>query len=146
MKKTSLILLMCFVVVGINYAQQYDDAELFVHTDQRINSLVQLHIAYNEAFPVLDGYRIHVFMESGNEALDNAQEVKKKFEEKYKEVPAYITFGEPYYRVRVGDFRTRLEANQFLQRINRAYPNAWIIKNKINFPTLPKYQNTKQYE
>jgi hypothetical protein len=94
----------------------------------------------------MEGFRIHIYMGSGTEALDFAEEMKTEFEEKYEDVPAYVTFAEPYYRVRVGDFRTRLEASQFLQRINRKYPNAWVIKEKINLPTIPKYQRANHYE
>ena len=69
--------------------------------------------------------------------------VKIEFEEEYEDVPAYITFGEPYYRVRVGDFRTRLDAEKFLQRIYRTYPNAWVTRDKINLPVLLKYQKNQ---
>ena len=139
MKRTALILIL-IAAFGRLSAQSESADNVNVITDPRIDSLLQLHIAYNETFPVLDGYRIHIFMESGNDALAIAEEVKIEFEEKYDDVPAYLTFGEPYYRVRVGDFRTRLDANRFLQRINRKYPNAWVIKDKINLPKLPKYQ------
>ena len=139
MRNIGLIIIILFMVSRLS-AQTDNTGEVNIYTDPRIDDLLELHIAYNETFPVLDGYRIHIFMESGNEALVNAEEVKGKFEEKYDEIPAYITFGEPYYRVRVGDFRTRLEASQFLQKINRKYPNAWVIKDKINLPSLPKYQ------
>lgn len=137
---------MFFAFCGMVNAQQYQDGSLNVHADQRIDNLVHLHIAYNEAFPVMDGYRIHIYMQSGNVALDRAEEMKLEFEGKYKDIPAYVTFAEPYYRVRVGDFRTRLEASKFLQRIDRKYPNAWVIKEKINLPVIPKYQNSNQYE
>lgn len=140
MRNIGLIIILLFVVSRLS-AQTDNTGEVNIYADPRIDNLLQLHIAYNETFPVLDGYRIHIFMESGNEALLNAEEVKGKFVEKYDDIPAYITFGEPYYRVRVGDFRTRLEASQFLQKINRKYPNAWVIKDKINLPSLlPKYQ------
>ena len=139
MRNIGLIIIILFMVSRLS-AQTDNTGEVNIYTDPRIDDLIELHIAYNETFPVLDGYRIHIFMESGNEALVNAEEVKGKFEERYDEIPAYITFGEPYYRVRVGDFRTRLEASQFLQKINRKYPNAWVIKDKINLPSLPKYQ------
>lgn len=135
-----LIGIFLFVCFGLTIAQQEREGELNVHADPKIDSLVQLHIAYNDAFPMLDGYRIHIYMGSGTEALGKAEELQMKFEENYKDVPAYITFAEPYYRVRVGDFGTRLEAMQFLQRIDRRYPNAWVIKEKINLPVLPKYQ------
>jgi hypothetical protein len=136
-----MILTLSIVVLGMAALAQYEEKSSYdMHADSRIDSLLQLHIAYNEAFPVMDGFRIHIYMGSGTEALDIAEEMKIEFEEKYEDVPAYITFAEPYYRVRVGDFRTRLEASQFLQRINRKYPNAWVIKEKINLPIIPKYQ------
>ena len=139
MRNIGLIIIILFMVSRLS-AQADNIGEVNMYTDPRIDDLLELHIAYNETFPVLDGYRIHIFMESGNESLVNAEEVKGKFEEKYDDISAYITFGEPYYRVRVGDFRTRLEASQFLQKINRKYPNAWVIKDKINLPSLPKHQ------
>ena len=139
---TTAILLLAFFSI----AQQSDVETTIIKSDSRIDSLLALHIAYNEQHPVIDGYRIHVFIKSGNDALIDAEEVKLEFEEKYENVPAYITFGEPYYRVRVGDFRTRLEAEKFLQRINRTYPNAWVTKDKINLPVLPKYPKTEEYE
>lgn len=122
------------------------DAQNTNHEDIRVENLLQLHIAYNSAFPVMPGFRIQLFMESGNTALEKAEEVIEKFEEKHDNIPAYITFGEPYYRVRIGDFRTRLEAIKFLDMIQRTYPQAWVVKDKINFPLLPKNQKTYEYE
>lgn len=127
-------------------AQVQSEGEYVINADPRIDSLVQLHIAYNEEYPVIDGYRIHIFIKSGNSALVEAEEVKVEFEEKYEMVPAYITFGEPYYRVRVGDFRTRLEAEKFLKKIERTYPHAWVTRDKINLPVLPNYPKTNKYE
>ncbi|HRZ76622.1 MAG TPA: SPOR domain-containing protein, partial [Bacteroidales bacterium] len=40
------------------------------------------------------------------------------------------------YKVRVGDFRTRLEAEGFLQQILTEYPGAFVIKDMIRFPPL----------
>jgi hypothetical protein len=127
-------------------AQDNLDGQVTIQADPLIDELVQLHIAYNEEFPILEGYRIQLFMESGNEALSKAEDVKDKFEKRYNKVPAYITFGEPYYRVRVGDFRTRLDAENFLNRINRVYRNAWVTLDIINLPELPKHQKTSKYE
>ncbi len=138
----SIVILVSFLLLntGISSAQNTN------HEDIRVDDLLKLHIAYNTAFPVMTGYRIQLFMESGNTALEKAEEVTEKFEEKYDNVPAYITFGEPYYRVRIGDFRTRLEAIKFLDMIQRTYPQAWVVKDKIYFPLLPNNQKTYGYE
>ena len=135
------IIILSVLVAGVFFANAQTDkqGEVIIYTDPVIDNLLQLHIAYNDAFPVMPGYRIQIFFESGNQALNNAEEVKNKFVEKFNSTKAYLQFGAPYYRVRVGDFRTRLEAEKFLSKINRKYPNAWIIKDEINFPVLPKY-------
>ena len=138
----SIIILVSFLLLNTGIS----DAQNTNHEDIRVDDLLKLHIAYNTAFPVMTGYRIQLFMESGNTALEKAEEVTEKFEEKYDNVPAYITFGEPYYRVRIGDFRTRLEAIKFLDMIQRTYPQAWVVKDKIYFPLLPKNQKTYGYE
>ncbi len=101
--------------------------------DARIDTLLQLHILQNEKFPVISGFRIQIYKESGNTALDKALAIRDAFEKRY-DVPAYITFNEPYYRVRVGDFRTRLDALRFLEKIKRHYPLAWEIKDDIQIP------------
>ncbi len=114
--------------------------------DPRIDSLVQLHQEHNQLYPGFSGYRIQLLMASGNEALDKAEEVKEEFAEKYPDIPVYITFGVPNYRVRVGDFRTRLEAEKLLDKLNRKYPGAWVTQDVINYPVLPKYLKTESYE
>jgi hypothetical protein len=102
--------------------------------DTRIDSLLRLHVMQNEKFPGMEGYRIQIYKESGNMALDSALAVRERFLARYPNVPAYISFDEPYYRIRVGDFRTRIEALRFLVRIKRRYPLAWEIKDEIQFP------------
>jgi hypothetical protein len=98
--------------------------------DARIDSLLRLNVMQNKKFPTVPGYRIQIFKGSGNNALNEALVVRDKFMAKYHGVPAYITFNEPYYRVRVGDFRTRVDAIRLLQRIKRQYPLAWEIQDK----------------
>ncbi len=101
--------------------------------DVRIDTLIHLHKLQNRNFPYISGYRIQIYKETGNNALDSAWSEKIRFEKKYYGIHAYISFREPYYRVRVGDFRTRLDALRFLDKIKRYYPYAWDIKDKIRF-------------
>jgi len=49
-------------------------------------------------------------------------------------VRAYLTFKAPNYKVRVGDFRTKLDAQRFLIELTADYPNAFIITDQINLP------------
>ncbi len=147
MKHLSIFLLAAAIMLALSANAQYSVGEkVIIKGDPRIGELVNLHIAYNEEFPVMDGYRIQLMMRAGNTALNEANEIKEEFEEKYPQIKSYITFREPYYLLRVGDFRTRLEAIKFLEQIKRNYPQAWVIKDKIEFPELIKYQKTDNYD
>jgi hypothetical protein len=127
-------------------AQTANGNAVIIYNDPQIENLVELHIDYNEEFPLIDGYRIQLLMRAGNTALDEANQIKDEFEENYPEINTYVTFREPYYRLRVGDFRSRLEAMEFMEKLKRSYPQAWVIKDKITFPELTKYKNTINYE
>lgn len=90
----------------------------------------------NKAYNKIEGYRVQIFMESGNEAVGRAQQVIADFAELYPNIPTYLSFGQPYYRVRVGNFRTRLEAENQLPNISLRYSKAFIIKENIEPPQL----------
>jgi predicted RNase H-related nuclease YkuK (DUF458 family) len=104
--------------------------------DNRIDSLVNRYMYYSESNPTLEGYRIQIFFDAGNTSLQNAYKVMEAFENKYPEENAYVSFKEPYYRVRVGDFRSRIEAEGFRQKIMPDYPNAFVIKDNIDPPPI----------
>jgi len=118
------------------------DGQLNVVQDSRVDELVGKHIQMNELLMSnpdhsgIQGYRVQIFFESGNKSSDAAREIIEEFEEKHTVLPTYLPWQAPNFRVRVGDFRTRMEAEGFLQKILRNYPNAWVIKDKINFPSL----------
>lgn len=107
-----------------------------IYQDSRVDSIVAWHIRYNQIHQEMDGYRIQIFFDAGNNSLSRAQRVSEEFMTLYPTDTAYISFSEPYYKVRVGDFRTRLEAQGYQQRIQRDFPNAFVIKDKIRFPRL----------
>ena len=66
------------------------------------------------------------------------EETLKKFESMYHDVVAYRTYANPYFKVTVGDFRTRSEAVRLLERIKGAFPSAFVVKENIAFPVVDK--------
>jgi len=137
-KRVIIVLAGLFFLGKGLYAQNQDsipvpDYSNLYHGDARIDSVLRLNYMQNKKYPTIPGYRIQIYKGSGNNALDKALEVKSRFEQRYGGVKAYVTFNEPYYRVRVGDFRSRLDAIRFLDRIKHRYPLAWEIKDEIKF-------------
>ena len=110
------------------------NGQIKIHQDSRIDTIIKKHIEYNRHQNGIEGYRVQVFFDAGNNSLNRATNVAEQFQLLFPGDTAYISFSEPYYKVRVGDFRTRLDAVGYLQQIITDYPNAFVIRDKINFP------------
>lgn len=127
------IVVLLFFASGILIAQNS-----FIHRDSRIDNLVLLHKKINSIDSLIPGYRVQIFFESGNYSKDKALETANEFANNYPNTCYYLSFDEPYYRIRVGDFRTLIEAKGFLKNIIYAYPSAFEVKDMIYFPALPE--------
>lgn len=148
-----LLLSGCFCLLGIfAFAQNVENTnyegkgKLTVEASTQVDSLLALHRMMNAQYPNIPGYRIQIFFESGNNSKSKAMQVYKGFVEKYPDQTAYISFAEPNYRVRVGDFRTRLEAEEFLRKIEGSYKGAWIGSDRINYPSMGEKRQTTTEE
>ena len=115
--------------------------------DSVVDTLLMLHKEYNAKYPLISGYRIQIFKESGNKALDEAYQIMHDFDSIFPNIPTYLSFQEPYYRVRAGNFKTRLEALDYLEQIKKKrYRNVWIISDFVYFSDTIGQQNTFNYE
>lgn len=109
---------------------------LNIHQDSRINALISKQRAIYAADSTLKGYRIHVFMEIGNEALKHAEETKRRFENAFPDIPIYLSYSEPYFRLRAGNFRNRVEAEKCLRRIKPRFKEAFVTADAIYRPKI----------
>src|SRR2546421_4516599 len=64
--------------------------------------------------PKLQGYRVQVF--SGSHRND-ANQVKVQVLQSLPDLPVYFLYEAPYFKVRVGDFRNKLEAQKVLHEL-----------------------------
>ncbi len=108
----------------------------YVYQDDKIAWLLHAHRDMVSRQPGMQGYRVHLYMDSGNRARLNTQKQQATFENKYPDINAYILYEEPYFKLRAGDFRTRVDARRFLEKIRNDYSAAYIVVDRINFPEL----------
>lgn len=80
------------------------------------------------------GYRVRIFFDNGQTSRSESEAVLRRFESMYHGVPAYRTYTNPYFKVTVGDFRTRSEAMALLVRLRDEFPRALMVREKINWP------------
>jgi hypothetical protein len=131
-----LFFLILLLGVNLLLLGQEQVGEINVIQDSRVDSLLLLHKKMNEKNPHIEGWRINIFFESGNYSKKMAVDTKAKFVQSYANVPCYVVFQEPFYKVLVGDYRTRMEAEKFLKEIVSEYANAFAVEADINYPVL----------
>ena len=132
--KRTFFLVIFLVSAAITFAQ--GNGSLNLHQDSRIESLIAKQRQIYDLDSSFSGYRIHIFMEIGNDALQNAKAVKSQFERAFPDIPIYLTYAEPYFRLRAGNFRNRVEAEKCLRRIKPRFQEAFVTADMIYRPKL----------
>jgi len=132
-----------FILMSLVTAAQYQaEGSVVVLQSSLVDSVLKdyealrLKIMENPDSKAVPGYRIQIFFDSGLNSSDRARQIRDEFMLKYPEIPAYVSWKAPNYRVRVGDFRSRMEAERTMQLIMIDYPSAWVSKDEINFPLI----------
>ncbi|HLT87038.1 MAG TPA: SPOR domain-containing protein [Sphingobacterium sp.] len=74
------------------------------------------------------GFRVQIF--SGSSRSD-AYAVQSKFQTSYRDIGSYVTYDEPNYRVKVGDFRNRAEATNFMRVLRSQYSNVFVFTEDV---------------
>lgn len=124
-------------VIFILFFSQFADAQPFRNepatNDSLLNILVKRHIALNSLKQSVPGYRIQIYF--GNQR-SKALEIKTDFSKTYPEVNSYVVYQQPYFKVRVGDFKYRLEALKLLKQIQPFFETAFIVKDEIKLPLI----------
>ena len=123
----------CYFVLNLNALSQNTGAIKIKGDNIYLDSLIDKNIAKNNINRTISGFRIQLF--SGNERI-NANNIKTKFLKLFPEQTAYLSYQQPYFKIRVGDFRSRLEAKLFYNKIKDEFSESIIIQDKINFPKL----------
>ena len=132
--KRTLLLLIVLVTGLVAFAQHH--GSLNIEQDSRIESLIAKQRIIYRMDSSFSGYRVHVFMEIGNDALKHAEETKSQFEKAFPDIPIYLTYSEPYFRLRAGNFRNRVEAERCLRRIKPKFKEAFVTADMIYRPKL----------
>ena len=109
---------------------------LQINQDPRLDKMLNWHIVKNEKMNGIEGFRVEIFFSSAMDALEQAKNKKVEFLSEYPEYTVNIKYDAPNFKVRVGDFRTKNEALKLHKKIEKSYPMAFIVPDKINFPLL----------
>lgn len=112
-------------------------AKVNVEQSPMVEQSVRAHILSNKERG-LTGYRVRIFFDNRQSSRTESEETLKRFVDLHKDVPAYRTYTNPYFKVTVGDFRTKSEAMELLARIRSEFPSAFVVKESIEYPVVDR--------
>lgn len=98
--------------------------------DGRIGAILEHAKQSKSGKNTLSGYRVQLY--NGNKA--DAQKLRTQFVTAYSNLPVYLLYITPEYRVQAGDFRDRFEAEKALHDVISAFPGAFVVPAQINWP------------
>jgi len=106
---------------------------LTLETDTLLPDLVERHKYLNKQIESIDGYRVQIFTASRRYL---AQQQRAKFEAMYPEIQSYLSYEDPYYKIRVGDFLKKREADLFNNQIREEFPDSFVLSSKVLPPRV----------
>ena len=99
---------------------------------EQAENLLKMHIANNRLKKgEIPGYRIQIFSESTQTALQRANGTRTDFMRNFSYLDSYLQYNTPNWQVFVGDFRTKNEALREIKKIEKIFPRAFIVSTNI---------------
>lgn len=132
-------------IMDLLLEDNWNAGAVYIDKDFRIDELLETHIYYNRRQGGIPGYRIRIFSDLGTHARGDSELAKAKFFELFPEIPVYLEYDNPYFKVYAGDYRTKHDALLDFKRIKRYFQAAFIVPDKINLPSLEDDETTEEY-
>ena len=84
------------------------------------------------------GYRVQVFSDNNQRTAKNeARSKSRTIGGRFPQYKTYVSYTSPYWRLRVGDFRTKQEATAAAEELRSAFPayskEIRVVRDRVNF-------------
>ncbi len=96
--------------------------------NKKLDTILDTMAQRNKAAKYVAGFRIQLYTGTKRNELETA---KSFVYQSYSELNTYIAYNHPTYRLRVGDFATRLDAERYFNKLKDQYPTATIISDRV---------------
>jgi hypothetical protein len=129
--RTTIFIL--FNVIAFSVFSQADNVKII--KDDRIESLIRQKsvIIPPATSPQINGYRIQLIFDSNKQLVDDA---RSKVVSSNQHLDTYILYNAPHFVLKVGDFRSKQEAEKIKSSLVRDFPACFVVKEMVNLPRI----------
>ena len=117
-------LLLFFAIASTTLNINAQEQNITVKQDPKFEQLLNDKRKINASISTNDTYKIQIF--SGKS--DEAKEMLRSFKREFNNIDGTIIFQTPNYKVIVGNFKTRIEAERNLEEIKKSYKSVFLLK------------------
>lgn len=118
--KYALFFIFC-LSFSISLAQK---GKVIIEGDERINNLLNKQTKLNKSKDGVSGYRIQL---KNTSSQKDANALRARFNSAFPNLKSYLNYDTPYYKIRVGDYLTKMESQKDLNEIRKAYSGAYLV-------------------
>lgn len=116
-KKIQVLFFFCIGFASTIWAQ-----EVQINEEPKVTQLMKNWVNANRSNPRIEGWRVQIMASTDRTQADQG---RNRFRTEYPEVAATVVQEQPYYKLRVGAFRSKQEALAFINTLTGwagAYP------------------------
>jgi hypothetical protein len=96
------------------------------------DSRIEEHL-YQKKQRNIIGYRVQICFDPEKTNVEN---IRNQFISSFPKIDTYMNFEAPYFNLKVGDFRTQIEAQAFSEKLQGSYSLNIVHKEQINIPRI----------
>lgn len=124
-----LVIIILLISKGLN-------AQVVVKEDPGVNRLMNRFVESNRApDKILGGYRIQVVATVDRRKLESS---KKAIQADFPQYPISTVYNDPYYKLRLGAFMNKNEAQVALSKVKLKYPGAYLAQDNLKATEVTK--------
>jgi len=115
----------CILFISILFTYKTNaQSSVTVSQDEQFSELLTAKRKINASITVNDKYKVQIFYGDNNGARKSLQDFRRD----YKNVDATIIYESPTYKVLVGSYKSKIEAERNLAEIRKKFPYALIVR------------------
>jgi len=111
-----------------NLTGQSNEGTVRIESSAHIDEMLAQKKDYNKTIDKFEGFKIQIYYGSEKECY----EVKDEFSSLFPDIDTSIIFSTPQWKLQIGNYRTRLDADRAMVNIKKEYPAAIVLATEID--------------
>ncbi len=117
-----------FLIIAVAFSLAVEAQTVTFHEQEQVRNLIWSYRTYNQKRDMERGYRYHITFTNNRE---EAYATKTRILKTFPDLRGYVVYEQPYYKIRVGDFRTKEDAKEYSDRIISSFPGSFLVNDFI---------------